>query len=168
MALEGNLSYTELADLLKIVNLSSKTGTLYIAGSNSKARLYFETGKLLRAESSRFSTRVGDILVDQGVMTRERVDVALDIQSKENGARKLGAIICDDLNVEVKDIEAALRTQFKSVVVDLLTWPEGQIYFDVSAESNIKERFVIDAAGFILDIGIEAGYLAEMGNSQEL
>jgi hypothetical protein len=165
MALEGNLNYRELADLLKVVDMSSKTGILNIAAPEGEGRLFFEEGKLIRAESNRFSVRVGDVLIERKVLTPEDVQRALDIQIKEGGKRKLGAVICEEMSVPVILIEGALNSQFKAVVSDILSWPEGHIRFDIVSEPRSKERFLLNAAEFILAVGIEAGYLAETGTA---
>lgn len=164
MPLEGNLNYQELADLLKVIELSGKTGILDVGSSEGKGKLFFEEGKLVRAESDRFSVRLGDVLVERGVIVPEQVERALKIQVEEGGERRLGDVICSEFGVLEIEMQGALTSQFKAIVSDILSWPEGQIHFDVATCEHSHERFLINAAEFILEVGIEAGYLTQPGS----
>lgn len=159
MPLEGKLNYGELADLLQVIDISRKTGILNVSSRKGVGRLFFEMGKLVRAESNLFSVRVGDVLVEQGVISHEDRHEALEIQRKEGSRRKLGAIICEDMGVGVSEIEVALAAQFKAVIMNILTWTQGKIRFEPADESVTRERFFINTTEFILEVGMEAGYL---------
>jgi hypothetical protein len=159
MPLEGKLSYGELADLLQVIDISRKNGILNVRSRKGVGRLFFEMGKLVRAESNLFSVRVGDVLVEQGILSRDSLQAALGVQRSEGNRRKLGAIICEDMGVTPEEVEAALTVHFKAVIFDILSWPEGRIRFDVSDSPLSQERFSLNAAEFILAVGIEAGYL---------
>lgn len=159
MPLEGKLNYGELADLLQVIDISRKTGILNVKSRKGVGRLFFEVGKLVRAESNLFSVRVGDVLVEQGVMSRDELHEALDAQRDEGNKRKLGAVICEDMEIGAEEIEAALAAQFKAIILDILTWPNGQIRFEPADEALSRERFFVNTTEFILDVGIESGNL---------
>ena len=52
MALKGNLRDFTITQLLNLVNLAKKTGTLVVEGANQSARITFREGKLAYAEIS--------------------------------------------------------------------------------------------------------------------
>ncbi len=50
MALRGNLRDFSITQLLNLINLARKTGTLFIEGPNETARVAFREGKLAFAQ----------------------------------------------------------------------------------------------------------------------
>jgi hypothetical protein len=58
--------------------------------------------------------RVGEILVDLGKLTEDRLQQALELQKKEGGIRTLGEILLSKRWVSEHDLERALLLQDKS------------------------------------------------------
>ena len=50
MALKGNLRDFTITQLLNLINLAAKTGTLIVEGPGDTARVYFREGKLSYAK----------------------------------------------------------------------------------------------------------------------
>jgi len=163
MALEGTLNYLDIAHLLQVVGTAKKTGVLEISWQERKARLFFENGGLIRAEANRAYTCIGTLLVNAGVLAREQLEAALATQRGDARRRRLGAILCDELGVEPSALQQMLRRQFEDVVFDVFSWPGGSFVFHFALPVEIEERFCIDAVEFILDVGVQAGLLADEG-----
>lgn len=178
MALEGTLSYLDISHLLQVVGSSLKSGVLEISWEDRWARLFFERGDLIRAESNRSYDSIGTLLLKAHLVDPKELDRALAIQIRElrgqiaqpgqqGGARRLGAILCDEGGVRPQDIERILRTQFEQIVFDVFSWPGGSFVFSFQEPSTRGDRFRVDAVDFILGVGIQAGLLAEEGVAQE-
>ena len=167
MALEGTLSYLDIAHLLQVVGTSKKTGILEISWQERQARLLFENGGLIRAESNRSYAGIGTLLVNAGVLSSEGLEAALAAQRDDPRRRRLGAILCDELGLEPDALQQMLRRQFENIVFDVFSWPGGSFVFQFSLPEEIEERFTIDAVEFILDVGVQAGLLAEEGRGRE-
>jgi hypothetical protein len=163
MALEGTLSYLDIAHLLQVVGTSKKTGVLEISWQERRARLLFERGGLIRAESNRSYEGIGTLLVNAGVLGPAQLEAALSAQRDDPRRRRLGAILCDELGLEPEALQQMLRRQFEDIVFDVFSWPGGSFVFQFSSPEEIEERFTIDAVEFILDVGVQAGLLAEEG-----
>lgn len=58
--------------------------------------------------------RVGEILVDLGKLTEDRLQQALELQKKEGGIRTLGEILLSKRWISEHDLERALLLQDKS------------------------------------------------------
>ena len=69
MALKGNLKDFSITQLLNLVNLAKKTGTLIIKGSKNSARVTFREGKLVFAELSGQRSDIGTILYKNKIIS---------------------------------------------------------------------------------------------------
>lgn len=161
MPLEGTLRYPDIANLVKVVESSKKSGVLEIRWEEREARLFLQRGRLVRAESNRISEGIGTLLVKAGVLDPEALEQALEIQRAEGAERRLGAILCDEFSVQSADIERLLRGQFERIVHDVFSWPGGELRFHFQDPEAVLDRFNLDAMDFILQVGIRAGVLAE-------
>ncbi len=167
MALEGTLNYLDIAYLLQVVGTSKKSGVLEITWQDREARLFFDRGRLIRAESNRFHEGIGTLLVQAGLLTPQHRDKALASQRAEGGVRRLGALLCDEYRVQPEEIERVLRCQFERVVYDVFSWPGGAFVFRFQAPDAVMDRFGLNPAEFILGVGIQAGLLAQEGVERE-
>ena len=167
MALEGTLSYLDIAYLLQVIGTSKKSGVLEITCEERQARLFFQRGQLLRAESNRLHGSIGTLLVDAGLLTAEERDQALASQRAEGGVRRLGALLCDDYGVRPEDIERILRYQYEKIVYDVFSWPGGTFVFQFQEPDAAMDRFHLNPVQFILHVGIQAGFLAREGVERE-
>jgi len=167
MALEGTLSYMDISHLLKVVGSSQKSGTLEVRWQQRQARLYFQQGRLLRAESNRIRDGIGTLLVRAGILDTADLDRALSIQEQEGNTRRLGAILSDDLGVQPEEIHRLLLEQSLQIVYDVFSWPGGRFRFEFRDLSQPLDRFHHDAVRFIEEVGVQAGYLAREGTAQE-
>jgi hypothetical protein len=66
MALKGNLHDFSITQLLNLIHLARKTGTLAIDGKNSATRASFREGKLVFAQTDALDGRLVGMLVRVG------------------------------------------------------------------------------------------------------
>jgi len=90
MALEGTLNYLEIADLLKVIGLSRKSGVLEISWEDRHARLFLDRGALVCAQSDRFHEGIGTLLVRAALLSEDALEKALMLQKAQGGVRRLG------------------------------------------------------------------------------
>ena len=167
MPLEGTLSYMDIAHLLQVVGRSRKSGVLEITHGERSARLVFQEGRLIRAESNQAHAGLGELLVEEGVISASDLERALEIQSREGDPRRLGAILCDEFGVSAEDIQRVLARQFRQIVFDVFRWPGGTFRFEFGDPGGVMDRFHLNPSEFILDVGIQAGFLAREGMARE-
>jgi CheY-like chemotaxis protein len=167
MSLEGTLSYLDIAHLLQVVGRGQKSGVLTISWEGSEAKLFFEEGRLVRAESNKVHENLGTLLVQVELLGSEELEEALSIQRSDGGARRFGAILCDEFGVRHEEIVRLLRRQFEGIVFDVFSWPTGRFVFHFEHPNDPPDRFHLDAVDFILEVGIQAGLLAEEGLDRE-
>lgn len=167
MSLEGVLNYLDIAHLLKVVEASAKSGELHIRWQEREARLFFQRGRLILAESDAVREGIGTLLVEAGLLSAEDLETALAAQRCDGEERRLGALLCDEFGVDPEELQRLLRLQFERIVYEIFSWPGGEFSFHFREPDAVLDRFHLAPVEFILGVGIQAGLLAEAGVERE-
>ncbi|MGD8854843.1 MAG: DUF4388 domain-containing protein [Chloroflexota bacterium] len=130
MALKGNLHDFSTTQLLNLINLARKTGTLTVS-SSQVAQMAFRDGKLIYASLGENSNSLAAVLHKSGVLTAEQRRV---IQEKARGTsdKQLGHLLIQAGYVTQSDIIQSVRYQILDVVYKLFTWVDGLFRFDAN------------------------------------
>ncbi len=83
MAIKGSLKEASLPDVLQLLALGQKTGCLAIADRVNFGYIYFERGRISYASIVNRRDRLGDILVKHELITQEQLDAAIARQAQE-------------------------------------------------------------------------------------
>lgn len=129
MALKGNLQDFSATQLLHLINLARKTGTLAVETTQDQARFFFREGKLIYASLDGQDDRLVSILQRAGKITEE---LARTIRARSDikDDRELGVLLSNAGYVTQKDIVDSIRNYVLEVVYKLFTWPEGTFRFE--------------------------------------
>jgi len=129
MALRGNLRDFTITQLLNLINLASKTGTLVVDGPNEQAYLSFRDGKLAFGRIGQDDNRLATILhrANKLSVNQYRVLVERDGQMTD---KELGLLLINAGYVTQEDILLNLQQHFADVVRRLYTWVEGFFRFE--------------------------------------
>ena len=129
MALKGNLRDFTVTQLLNLVNLAKKTGTLVIQGPSEEARVSFKEGKLAYAQLGSEDNSLSDILQRNKKISQHQYRIL-----KERGAKmtdkELGLLLVNAGYLSQEDIIGSLQQHFAGIVQRLFTWVEGFFHFD--------------------------------------
>src|SRR4029450_12073861 len=86
MALQGTIKDFGLPDIFQLIGLQRKTGILMLTNDRDKesVTVTFESGMGVMSDSSqrRLEDRLGNVLVKQGKLSRERLEDALTTQKQ--------------------------------------------------------------------------------------
>jgi predicted DNA-binding transcriptional regulator len=132
MALKGNLRDFSVTQLLNLINLARKTGTLAIDTRETQARLCFKEGKLIYAMTDGQDDHLAAMLQRAGKITEEQahtIQTRADVKSD----KELGLLLMNAGYVSKDDIVKSVRTHILNNVYPLFTWSEGTFRF----ESNV-------------------------------
>lgn len=79
MALEGTIKDFGLPDIFQLIGLQRKTGVLTLSNDKEQVTVAFENGMVVMADSDskRLEDRLGNVLVKQGKLGKERLEDAL-------------------------------------------------------------------------------------------
>ncbi len=128
MALKGNLRDFTITQLLNLISLAKKTGTLEVKGPGQTALIYFQEGKLSHAQSDHLNSSLAAILYRNDKLTKRQVRL---IQSRAGniGDKELGLLLINANYVTQKEILTCLKNEYVGIVNNLFTWIEGSFEF---------------------------------------
>ncbi len=155
MALEGTIRDFGLPDIFQLIGLQRKTGVLTLKSDKESVTVTFENGMVVMADSSskRLEDRLGNVLVKQGKLPKERLDEALQMQRAT--LQRLGHILVGTSHITGKDLKDALQTQVAQIVFKVFRWRDGEYHFAPTDTVDYdRENFTPMSADFILMEGI--------------
>jgi hypothetical protein len=157
MALEGTIRDFGLPDIFQLIGLQRKTGLLTLTNEKDGESVVvtFEGGMVVMADSSarRLEDRLGNVLVKQGKITRERLEEALGMQKQT--LQRLGHILASGSAITTKDLRDALQVQISQIVFRVFRWRDGRYQFTPAESADYdRENFVPMSTDFILMEGI--------------
>ena len=128
MAIKGNLSDFTLTQLLNLINLAQKSGTLVVEGSNEAVEVYFTDGKLAYAQNGQDDCSLVGILHKSKLLSSSQYR---GIKANGNGMsdKELGLLLINANYFSQQDILSSLQSHFVDVVNRLFTWMEGIFQF---------------------------------------
>ncbi|MCA9916501.1 MAG: DUF4388 domain-containing protein [Anaerolineales bacterium] len=132
MALKGNLRDFSTTQLLNLINLARKTGTLSIQSDKESAQMSFREGKLIYAfMGNSDSNHLAQILQNSGKLSAEQAQV---IQSHAEGKsdKEIGHLLVTARRVTQNDIIQSVRQYILDTVYKLFTWGDGVFRFDAN------------------------------------
>jgi hypothetical protein len=157
VALEGTIKDFGLPDIFQLIGLQRKTGILSLTNEQDQemVTVTFENGMVVMADSTanRLEDRLGNVLVKQGKLSRERLDEALGVQRQT--LQRLGHILATGSAITPKDLKDALNVQVSQIVFRVFRWHDGKYQFTPADDVDWdRENFVPMSADFILMEGI--------------
>lgn len=129
MALKGNLRDFSVVQLLNLINLARKTGTLRIDQNGEHAYLAFRQGKLVYASVNGDGGQLAAALRQSGVITQEQARV-LKARAGTRSDKDLGLLLINAGYVSQSDVVQSVRANILSNVYPLFTWSEGAFQFE--------------------------------------
>jgi len=131
MALKGNLRDFSTTQLLNLINLARKTGTLTIQGDDL-ARMAFREGKLIYAHlGEEKPNHLGGILQNAGKLSEEQARI-INTRVRGKTDKQLGHMLIQANYVTQGDIIQSVRQSVLDIVYKLFTWNEGLFRFDAN------------------------------------
>jgi hypothetical protein len=130
MALKGNLRDFSTTQLLNLISLARKTGTLTIE-SGQVAQVSFREGKLIFASLGENTNNLAFILQRAGKLSNEQGRI-IQTRAKGTGDKQLGHLLIQAGYVTQSDIIQSVRQHILDVVYKLFTWAEGLFRFDAN------------------------------------
>ncbi len=155
MALKGTLKDFGLPDIVQLIGLQRKTGTLHLKTEGESVNVVFDGGNIVAGQSStsRPSDRIGSTLVTQGAITSEQLDRGLSIQKQT--MQRLGHILVSEKIISEDTLRRAVEAQLFQVVFRLFRWRQGEYNFETQNTVDYERMGAVPlGADFVLMEGI--------------
>jgi CheY-like chemotaxis protein len=163
MSLVGNLEDLGLGEILQIVSLSRKTGTLALLSRGREGSIVFRHGQVVRATSTTYQQSLGEILIQKGVIDLAILRKALALQQDGGFRERLGVILIKNFGVAREVVEEVVCKQIENVVFSLFAWVEGSFEFEMQNNIEAVDNSKLDPLQFMLDQGLNPQFLAMEG-----
>lgn len=140
MSLIGNLQSYTVTQLLHLVQLASRTGTLTV-WHQSTVQLAFYKGKLIHAVLGEEELKLADLLWQDGKLT----DVQLKAIQVNGGSRtdvEMGRLLIQAGILTQDEILQSVRQRVLEIVLELFTWEAGAFSFD-TGEMPTQDQILV-------------------------
>jgi hypothetical protein len=163
-ALEGRLEDLPLCDILQVLQVSGKTGGLFLTHADGRnAVILFRNGRIVQVMGAENYQPLGERLEQRGVITRRQLEEASGYMASFPGMR-LGDAFVELASLSRGRVEAEVKAMMAETVQSLVSWTEGQFEFRVGVlwpgpdvpssssdfllEEGVEpQRIIVDLAG---------------------
>ena len=129
MALKGNLRDFTITQLLNLISLARKTGTLILEGPNEKVWVSFREGKLAYAQAGQDDSSLAAILYHENKLSAAHHRMIKE-RAGSMSDKELGLLLINASYISQQDILSSLQNHFVKIVNRLFTWVEGLFRFE--------------------------------------
>ena len=146
MALKGKLEDFGITQLLNLINLARKTGTLYLQGTEDEAYLCFREGKLIYAVMADVDDYLPVILQRAGVFTAEHVRMIRENMPGKS-AQDIGRVLITSGRLKQQVVVRHLRDHVTDLVYQVFSWNRGTFRFepsDLPVKGNITTSIALE------------------------
>lgn len=111
-----------LQEILFLVGMQHRTGELVLESGNNIGTMLFHAGNILQA-SSPYSRAIGDLLVEDGLITEEDLLETLLLQ-KKSPSSPLGGLFLKTGKVALEVIERMVHEQIRQAAKEFHSWKD--------------------------------------------
>jgi Domain of unknown function (DUF4388) len=129
MALKGNLRDFSVTQLLNLVNVAQKTGTLIVEHEPEQVFISFREGKLAYARQGDNGTGLTMVLYRAKKLNAGQVR-AINERAGTMSDKELGLLLINSNYLTQQEILSSLQAHYTNLVNQLFTWGEGAFQFD--------------------------------------
>jgi hypothetical protein len=129
MALRGNLRDFSISQLLNLINLASKTGTLIIEAPGDNARAAFREGKLAYAQMDQEDSCLATVLYKAKKLSPGQ-HKSIKQHMTNTSDKELGLLLINAGYLSQDEILTYLQHYYSDVIQHLFSWMEGSFHFE--------------------------------------
>ncbi len=133
--LRGNLREFSLPNIIQLVNMSAKSGSLTIRRQGEWGKIFFRNGMICYAFSVPQHLPLGERLIKVGAITAEQLERALASQKEAGEDSRIGGILLEAGLIDRETLDQAIREQIQDAAFNFFSWPDGE--FEFGADENV-------------------------------
>ena len=131
MALKGNLRDFSITQLLNLINVAQKTGTLVIEAPSYEIWVFFREGKLAYAQNGKEDNSLAAILYRAKKLSAAQFK-AIKERAGAMSDKELGLLLINANYISQQDILTSIQAYFIGVVNHLFVMVEGLFRFEIA------------------------------------
>jgi tetratricopeptide (TPR) repeat protein len=134
----GDIKSFALAEVLEFLRLQKKTGSLVVSSRRGAAIVRLVRGEVTSASAPGVK-RLGETLVERGIITAAALDATLARQRLDDGesAEALGAMLLRERPAHREPLTRAVFQQMIDALGEMLTWKEGAFSFHPGTDRGL-------------------------------
>lgn len=140
----------DLLEILGEIFREKDTGTLVLQQADVSRFLYLQEGNLIFAASNAPEDKFTQILIDQGKLTYEQLDLA----TEKKGTRTIGRTLVEMGFLSSDDLLGALVDQLKRIAFSAQNWDSGTAAFKPGVLPQNVARLPISTPRFLVDLAL--------------
>jgi hypothetical protein len=129
MALKGNLRDFSVTQLLNLIHVAHKTGTLVVEGADGKVFVAFKEGRLAYAQRGQEDNSLVTILHRSNKLNTNQHRTIKE-RAGNMGDKELGLLLINAKIISQQDIISCLQLHFINQLNRLFTWGDGSFHFE--------------------------------------
>ncbi len=122
----GNLNQRAFLALLVELHQKSATGSLKLERAPLQKAVYLRDGQILFAASNDPQDQLASILVDEGKLSKDQMQVA---QARVSAGNPLAKVLTELGYISQRELADAARLKVEKILTDLYGWKEGTFQF---------------------------------------
>ncbi len=138
LGVSGSLKDVSVTDVMQFIHFGRRSGTLTLTRAGERAMLGFHCGRLMSAQAPS-TPRVGQMLVERGLLEPRVLDAAVAAQGSGPGRRSLGQVLVSRGAIDADALRSVVADQIKLAVNEVLVWDTGTFDFAVDDLSPIDD-----------------------------
>ncbi len=151
-ALSGALDQFMAVQVLRFLQMTGATGRLEVVDGDEHADIFLIKGHSAFARTTGVHLRVGDVLVGDGDIRPEGMELAAAVQQDEPG-KSIGQILVASGVIQPERLREAVLEVQRRIVCRVLLWQKGRFVFhpgerpteeDITLELDL-DRLILDA-----------------------
>lgn len=146
MALRGNLRDITFTQLLNLINLAKKTGTLIVEGPGETAQVSFREGKLAFAQIKKEESNLAIVLNKAKKLSASQYRAIMQHGSTISD-KELGLMLINAGYISKADILLSIQQHCMDIAHRMFTWMEGFFRFEndmLPPENRINVRLDLE------------------------
>jgi tetratricopeptide (TPR) repeat protein len=134
----GDVRTFALPEVLEFLRIQRKTGSLVVSSRRGAAIVRLCRGQVTSASAPGVK-RLGEALIDRGILTPAALDAALAKQRTDDGegAEALGSLLLRERPAHREALRRAVFQQVLDALGEMLTWTEGAFSFHPGSDRGL-------------------------------
>lgn len=144
-AFQGDIAAIALENIFQLFDFAALSGKLEVHAPENSGSFYFASGVLTYGMLRINPRKIGEMLLESGMITEEQLHECLLLHRQDQGTRPLGHLLQEKGYVDAARLDDLLIRQIKEAFFESLSWRQGTFAFypgqmSVPTTMRLQER----------------------------